>query len=94
MHKPRSLLVLAIALVVLAGALGSLEYGRLAAEFYSRMALSEGRGVRDRLTLPAGVGEAEAKAAALESEAVQKQLEGRAPKQVIYVPGRLVNIVG
>lgn len=51
MHKPRSLLVLAIALVVLAGALGSLEYGRLAAEFYSRMALSEGRGVRDRLTL-------------------------------------------
>ena len=50
--------------------------------------------VRDRITVPAGVSEADAKAAALASEAVQRNLNGRAPRQVIYVPGRLVNIVG
>ncbi|MDP1864338.1 MAG: leucine--tRNA ligase [Thiobacillus sp.] len=32
-------------------------------------------------------------AAALESEAVQKYLEGKPPKKVVVVPGRLVNIV-
>jgi leucyl-tRNA synthetase len=31
---------------------------------------------------------------ALASEAIQKQLDGKAPRKVIYVPGRLVNIVG
>ncbi|MHC1784062.1 MAG: leucine--tRNA ligase [Anaerolineaceae bacterium] len=49
--------------------------------------------VRDRLTLPADVNEADAKAAALASDAVRKLLEGKAPRQVIYVAGRLVNIV-
>jgi leucyl-tRNA synthetase len=32
-------------------------------------------------------------ATALASEAVQKHLDGRAPKKVIVVPGRLVNVV-
>ena len=50
--------------------------------------------VRDRIQVPAGISEADAKAAALASDAVQKGLAGRVPKQVIYVPGRLVNIVG
>ena len=50
--------------------------------------------VRDRITVPADISEDEAKAAALASEGAQKSLEGRAPKQVIYVKGRLVNIVG
>jgi leucyl-tRNA synthetase len=49
--------------------------------------------VRDRITVPADIDEEGAKAAALASEPVQKFLEGQAPKQVIYVPGRLVNIV-
>jgi leucyl-tRNA synthetase len=49
--------------------------------------------VRDRLTVPVTIGEAEAKAAALESEGVQAHLAGKTPKKVIYVPGRLVNIV-
>ncbi len=49
--------------------------------------------LRDRITLPANVGEEQAKAAALESENVQHFLEGKPPKKVIYVPGRLVNIV-
>jgi leucyl-tRNA synthetase len=50
--------------------------------------------VRDRLNLPADIREEDAKAAALASENVQKYLEGRDPKKVIYVPGKLVNIVG
>jgi leucyl-tRNA synthetase len=49
--------------------------------------------VRDRLTVPAGISEAEARRMALESEAVRKVLAGKAPRQVIVVPGKLVNIV-
>ncbi len=49
--------------------------------------------VRDRVTVPAEVSEEQAKAAALASSAVQKSLEGKPPRQVIYVKGRLVNIV-
>jgi leucyl-tRNA synthetase len=49
--------------------------------------------VRDRLQLPAGLGEAEVKAAALASESVRRNLDGKEPRQVVYVPGRLVNIV-
>jgi leucyl-tRNA synthetase len=50
--------------------------------------------VRDRLEVPADIDEAEAKALALESEAVARHLGGREPRKVIYVPGRLVNVVG
>ena len=49
--------------------------------------------VRERITVPAGIDEESAKKAALESEAVYRFLEGKTPKQVIYVRGRLVNIV-
>ena len=49
--------------------------------------------VRDRITLPVNVSDADAKAAALASEAVQKHLEGKPPRKVIVVPGKLVNIV-
>ena len=48
----------------------------------------------DRIEPQPGLSEADAKATALASEAVQKALAGREPKKVIYVPGRLVNIVG
>ncbi len=50
--------------------------------------------VRDRLTVPAGTGDEQVKNQALASPAVQKFLEGRPPRKVIVVPGRLVNIVG
>ncbi len=50
--------------------------------------------VRDRITVPADVDEETAKATALASAAVQRHLGGREPRKVIYVPGRLVNIVG
>ena len=49
--------------------------------------------VRDRLQVPVGIAEEEAKAMALASEAVQRHLKGKEPRKVIYVPGRLVNIV-
>ena len=49
--------------------------------------------LRDRVIVPADVSDEDAKAAALASEAVKKYLEGKTPKQVVYVKGRLVNIV-
>ncbi|MBI3741011.1 MAG: leucine--tRNA ligase [Chloroflexi bacterium] len=49
--------------------------------------------VRDRIELAMNVTEAEVRAAALKSENVQKFLSGKPPRQVIYVAGRLVNIV-
>ena len=49
--------------------------------------------LRDRLTVPADISSEDAKAAALANETVQKFLEGKPPRQVIYVAGRLVNIV-
>jgi len=50
--------------------------------------------VRDRIVVPAGTGEEAARQAALASPAVVKYLEGRQPKKVVVVPGKLVNIVG
>ncbi len=49
--------------------------------------------LRDRITVPADIREEDAKALALASEAVTRFMEGKAPRQVIYVKGRLVNIV-
>ena len=49
--------------------------------------------VRDRLTLPAGASEDDARTRALASERVSKWVEGKAPRRVIYVPGKLLNIV-
>lgn len=49
--------------------------------------------LRDRINVPAGISEADAKTRALASEAVAKALEGKQPKQVIVVKGKLVNIV-
>jgi leucyl-tRNA synthetase len=49
--------------------------------------------LRDRLTVPVNISEEEAKTAALLSENIQSHLAGKTPKKVIYVPGRLVNIV-
>jgi leucyl-tRNA synthetase len=49
--------------------------------------------VRDRFNAPADVSEEDAKARALATEGVQKYLGGKPPLKVVYVPGRLVNIV-
>jgi leucyl-tRNA synthetase len=49
--------------------------------------------LRDRILVAVDISEADAKAAALASEAVQKHLGGRPARMVILVPGKLVNIV-
>ncbi len=49
--------------------------------------------VRGRIVVPVDIAEAEATAQALALPAVQKRLQGREPRKVIYVPGKLVNIV-
>jgi leucyl-tRNA synthetase len=49
--------------------------------------------VRDRITAPADIAEADAKELALASAAVQRHLKGKQPRQVVYVLGKLVNIV-
>ncbi len=48
--------------------------------------------VRGRLTLPIGASEEKAKKAALAEESVKKYLTGE-PRKVIFVPGRLINLV-
>ncbi|MGA3094216.1 MAG: class I tRNA ligase family protein, partial [Dehalococcoidales bacterium] len=49
--------------------------------------------VRDKLMVPAAINEDEAKKLALESSKVQAHIAGKSVAQVIYVPGRLVNVV-
>jgi leucyl-tRNA synthetase len=49
--------------------------------------------LRGQMRVPAQADKAAIEAAALASEAVQKFLEGRPPKKVVVVPGRLVNVV-
>ncbi|MRD72742.1 leucine--tRNA ligase [Rhodocyclus tenuis] len=49
--------------------------------------------LRGSLRVPAGADRAAIEAATLASETVQKHLAGQAPKKLIVVPGRLVNIV-
>ncbi|MDP7240640.1 MAG: class I tRNA ligase family protein, partial [Dehalococcoidia bacterium] len=49
--------------------------------------------LRDRLTVPLGTGEAEARELALASGRVQAQLEGKHIAKTVFVPNRLVNLV-
>ena len=49
--------------------------------------------LRDTLTAPRGLDRAEVEALALASGNVQRQLAGAAPRKIIVVPDRLVNIV-
>jgi leucyl-tRNA synthetase len=49
--------------------------------------------LRDTLTMPKGAAREDVEAAALASDNVVRILEGRAPRKVIVVPDRLVNLV-
>jgi leucyl-tRNA synthetase len=49
--------------------------------------------LRGSLKVPAGADKAQIEAAALASEAFIKQAAGAAPKKIVVVPGRLVNLV-
>ena len=50
--------------------------------------------LRGALTIPNGAAREEIEQAAVAHEAVARFLEGRPPKRVIVVPGKLVNVVG
>ena len=49
--------------------------------------------VRDRISVAVDISEEEAKELALNSAAIAKYVEGKEPRKVILVPGKLVNIV-
>ncbi|WP_027003043.1 leucine--tRNA ligase [Hugenholtzia roseola] len=49
--------------------------------------------VRDKITLAADISAAEAEKIVLQSESVQKWLEGKSPKKFIFVPKRIINLV-
>jgi leucyl-tRNA synthetase len=49
--------------------------------------------VRERLIVPVDMSESDATALALEQPKVIEQLSGRAPDRIIYVPGRLLNLI-
>ncbi|MFZ5922087.1 MAG: leucine--tRNA ligase [Chloroflexota bacterium] len=49
--------------------------------------------LRDRVIVPADAGEEDIRSAALATEGAQKYMEGKPPKKVIVVRGKLVNIV-
>jgi len=49
--------------------------------------------VRTNITLPADAAQAEAEPVILANEIVQKWLEGKAPKKIIFVKGKMINVV-
>ena len=49
--------------------------------------------VRTNLNLPLDIAQAEVEAAVTANETVKKWLEGKAPKKIIFVKGRMINIV-
>ena len=65
----------------------------LAAEEVVTLVVQVNGKVRERVEVPAGIAEDEAKEQALRQPNVQRHLEGRTVSNVFYVPGRLVNIV-
>ncbi|MFC1945024.1 leucine--tRNA ligase [Chloroflexota bacterium] len=70
----------------------SWEEGLVADEEITLVVQVNGK-LRDRIAVPASITETEARRLALDREKVRVHLGGREPQQVIYVPGRLVNIV-
>ncbi len=65
----------------------------LAAEDEVTLVVQVNGKVRDRIQVAADITEDAAKELAMASEAVKRHLDGKEPRRVIYVPGRLVNIV-
>ena len=65
----------------------------LAAEEEITLVVQVNGKVRDRIPVPAGIAEADARELALGSQRVQSHTDGKTLKNVVYVPGRLVNVV-
>lgn len=66
---------------------------KLAAEEQITLIVQVNGKVRDRIEVPAEISEEQAIELALGSDVAQRFMEGKQPRDVIYVPGRLVNIV-
>jgi leucyl-tRNA synthetase len=65
----------------------------LAAEETIEIVIQVNGKLRDRLHLPAGLGEEELRRQALASAKVQAAIGAREPRKVIVVPNKLVNVV-
>jgi len=65
----------------------------LAKEDTVEIAIQVNGKVRDKIEVPVDIDPEEAKAKGQAAEGVQKYIDGKPPVKVIYVPGRLVNIV-
>ena len=65
----------------------------LAAEEVVTLVVQVDGRLRDRIEVPASITEDEARQAALQSENVQRHTDGKEIARVVYVPGKLVNIV-
>jgi leucyl-tRNA synthetase len=65
----------------------------LAAEEMITLVVQVNGRLRARLEVPADITGEEAKKAALADENVQRHIEGKERKRLVYVPGRLVNVV-
>jgi len=65
----------------------------LAAEEMITLVVQVNGKLRARLEVPVDISEEKAKEAALADENVQRHIEGRDVRRLIYVPGRLVNVV-
>ncbi len=65
----------------------------LAAEEKFTLVVQVNGKLRDKVTVPVSITEDEARQLALSSERVQTHLKEREVKTVVYVPGRLVNVV-
>jgi len=61
-------------------------------EEFTLVAQANGK-LRDRVDVPVGISKEKAKEVALACENVVNFLDVKTPKKVIYVPGRLINIV-
>ncbi|MBU1908170.1 class I tRNA ligase family protein [Patescibacteria group bacterium] len=69
----------------------SYDSKKLVADTFELVVQVNGK-VRDRLTVSSDISEKEATAAALASPKIRAALDGKKPKKVIYVKGRLVSI--
>jgi leucyl-tRNA synthetase len=65
----------------------------LAAEELLTIVVQVNGKLREKFQAPADIREEDAKAQALACEGVQRHMNGKQPLKVVYVPGRLVNIV-
>jgi leucyl-tRNA synthetase len=66
---------------------------RLAASEQTTVVVQVNGKVRDKLTVAAGVTKPEVESMALGSERVRRFIDGAAIANVVYVPGKLLNIV-